>query len=141
MFGWTERTEQQNHRTPKAFPTGSVHHHLSTAGICPFTIPPFVLQPAQSQLTLQFHRSRGSLVCGSLWVSIYRKTHKHRSHFLSLLLGFLLSQNRPMTPAHDLVSSLAKANFTPSSPPSVSPLTPQGLTSAPHRMEGPVKYK
>lgn len=43
--------------------------------------------------------------CGCLYI----ERHKHRSHFLSLLLGFLLSQNRPMTPACDLVSSLAKA--------------------------------
>lgn len=80
-------------------------------------------------------------VCGSLWVSIYRKTHKHRSHFLSLLLGFLLSQNRPMTPACDLVSSLAKTSLDSSLPLTHSLPPPKGLISVLHRMEGPEKYK
>lgn len=64
-------------------------------------------------------------MCGSLWVSIYRKTHKHRSHFLSLLLGFLLSQNRPVPPAPNLVSSLAKASLHSQLPLAHSPPQPQ----------------
>lgn len=88
---------------------------------------------------------QSSLLCGSLWASIYRKTHKCRSHFLSPLLGFLLSQNRPVTPTHDLVSSLAKTSLHSQLPisfphPTPSPPAPKGLISAPHRMEGPVKY-
>lgn len=98
----------------KAFPTAGLSAPpVPSAVTGPFATTLSVLQPVQSRATLQCHGSRGSpvCVCGSLWVSIYRKTHKHRSHFLSLLLGFLLSQNRLMTPAYDLVSSLAKTSL------------------------------
>lgn len=121
---------------PKAFLTAG-----RLAPPVPSVTPPSVLQLAQSQLTPGFDGSRGSLLCGSLWLSIYRKTHKHRSHFLSLLLSFLHSQNRPMTPALHLASSLANTSLPSPAPPHSFFPGPQELTSALHRMEGPVKSK
>lgn len=87
LFGWTERTEQQNHMIPKAFSTagllGTTCPFCGNLSLYPSPAPaparqPSALQPAQSQLILQFHGSRGSLVCGSLWVSIYRKTQAQK---------------------------------------------------------------
>lgn len=103
----------------------AARHHLPLLQSSVPAPPHSALQSAPSQPTTQSHGSRGSLVCGSLWASIYRKTHKCRSHFLSLLLGFLLSQNRPMTPARDPVSSLAKTSLHSQLPHTHSPPGPQ----------------
>lgn len=97
--------------------------------------PPSVLQP-KAGVTLASRGSPALLVCGSLGAPIYRKTHKHRSHFLCLLLGFLLSQNRPVTPAPDLLSSSAQL------PRLRLPRPPPGADLCPTQDgRGPVKYK
>lgn len=89
-----------DHMTPEAFsPAAGLLGAtcFPSAVLCPFTTPPSVRQP-KAGVTLASHSSPALLVCGSLGAPIYRKTHKHRSHFLCLRLGFLLSQNRPVTP-------------------------------------------
>ena len=97
--------------------------------------PPSVLQP-KAGVTLASRGSPALLVCGGLGAPIYRRTHKHRSHFLCLLLGFLLSQNRPVTPAPDLLSSSAQL------PRLRLPRPPPGADLCPTQDgRGPVKYK
>ena len=111
-----------DHMIPEAFPPavgllGTTC--FPSAVICPFATPPSVLQP-KTGVTLASHGSSALLVCGSLGALIYRKTHKHRSHFLCLRLGFLLSQNRPVTPRSrpaELIGPTPPSSLTPRHPP------------------------
>lgn len=141
--GWNEQSCRST-RSPEPSPWGLLGRARPRTAVFPFATPPSAAAcPSPGPCSFQVP---GACWHVAAWGCLYIERHTSTEATSSAcFLVFLLSQNRPMTPARDLVSSLAKGSRHSQLPRAPPPPHPPGPDPCPLQDGGvgrhAVKYK